>query len=165
MCSDCGDFRIRGLSQFPDFGVDGGIAVENIAELQQVGFEGQHLLQAQAPLLVPRARQAHGFVPGRQLHGSGSGALRQRNGQSFQQDAVDVVFRLALGQAQRVHLHAITEAPHFGVLDPITLTANIVPHIGEGPHLAHLGQEADAGIHEKADAADDAGEVGIRHLA
>ena len=39
--------------------------LKNIAVLQQVGLKGQDLLNPQAPLLVPGARQSQRFVPGR----------------------------------------------------------------------------------------------------
>ena len=50
-------------------------AVEDVVVLEQVGLEGQHLLQPQRPLLVPRPRQAERLVPRRQLDGAGAGVL------------------------------------------------------------------------------------------
>ena len=75
------------------------------------------------------------------------------------QDAVDVVLRLLLGEAERVHLHAIAEAPELLVRDAIALARDLVPELGEGAHLAEFGDEADAGIHEERDAADGLGEI------
>ncbi len=70
-------------------------AVENIAVVEQVRFVSEDLLHAQRPLLVPRPRQAERLVPRRQLHGAGARVLRQRHRQHFEQDARDVVLRLA----------------------------------------------------------------------
>ena len=67
------------------------------------------------PLLVPGPRQAQRLVPGRQLHGAGARVLRQRDGQHLEQDAVDVVLGLLLGEAQRVDLHAVAEQAVLGI--------------------------------------------------
>ena len=130
-------------------------AVEYVTELQQIGLEGDDLLESQRPLLVPRARQAHRLVPGRQLHGARARVLRQHDGQHFQQNAVDVVFRLLFGEAQRIDLHAVAETPQFRILDAVPFAAQLVPQFREGPHLAHFGDEADARIDEKAHPPDD----------
>ena len=60
------------------------------------------------------------------------------------QDARDVVFRLLLGEAERVHLHAVAEQPLLGVGDAVALARDLVPQFDEGAHLAHLGDEAQA---------------------
>ena len=79
----------------------------------------------------------------------------QGDGQHLQDDPLDVVLRLRLGQAQRVDLHAVAEAAAGGVGDPVPLPGDRVPEPGEGPHLAHLLDEADARVHEEGDPPDD----------
>ena len=111
-------------------------------------------------MLVPGAGEAEGLVPGRELHGAGAGVLRESDGEHLDQDAVDVVFRLLLGQAERVDLHAVAEAAVFRIADAVGFAADLVPEVDEGAHLAHLGDEADAGVHEEGDAGDELGEVG-----
>jgi hypothetical protein len=68
---------------------------------------GQHLY-AQRPLLVPRPRQAERLVPRRKLiaraHVAG-----ERDGEHLQHDALHVVLRLGLRQAQRVDLHPVAQ--------------------------------------------------------
>ena len=100
-----------------------------------------------------------GLVPGRQLHGPGPGALGQRDAEGLEHDALHVVLGLLLGQAERVDLHAVAEAAQLGVLDAVALAADAVPQRGEGPHLARLLDEADAGVDEEADAADHGGQL------
>ena len=78
----------------------------------------------------------------------------KRHRQHFKQDAIDVVFRLLLGQAERIDLHAVAEQPVLGILDAVALSRDLVPQFGEGAHLAEFGDEAQAGIHEERDAAD-----------
>ena len=68
-------------------------------------------------------RQAERLVPGRQLHGAGAGVLRQRDRQHLDQDAVDVVLGLLLGQAERVDLHAVAEEAVLRVGDAVALAA------------------------------------------
>ena len=148
-----------------DLGGDFRRAVENIAIVQQVGLIGDDLLQAQRPLLVPWPGQSQGLVPGRQLDGPCPGVLRQGHRQHFQQDAIDVIFRLLFGEAQRIDLHAIAEAAHFFVGDTIAVAADLVPQFAEGAHLAKLGDEADAGVDEEADASHHLGEFGRRDLS
>ena len=112
------DFGQRGaglLFQLFGLALDDMAAVENILEFQEIRLVGQDLLQAQAPLLVPRARKAHGLVPRGQLQRAAAGALGQRHRQRLDQDTVDVVLRLRLGQAQRVYLHPIAEEQCLGV--------------------------------------------------
>ena len=166
--ADIGDARHLGQGlglKFLDLAGDLGAAVEDVAVFQQVGLEGHDLLQAQRPLLVPRARQAERLVPGRQLHRAGAGVLAHHHGQHLEQDAVDVVLRLLLGQAQRVHLHAVAEQALLGVGDAVAVEREVVPQLGEGPHLAHLGDEADAGIDEEGDAAHHLREIRLGDLA
>jgi hypothetical protein len=54
-------------------GLDHLRPLEQVGVLQQVGLEGQHLLHAQRPLLVPRSGQAQRLVPRRQLERPGAG--------------------------------------------------------------------------------------------
>ncbi len=132
-----------------DFIFDFLRAFKNIGVVQKVGFIGHDLLHAERPLLVPGAGQAKRFIPGRQLHGAGPGIFRENHGEHFKQDAVDVVFRLLLGEAEGIHLHTIAEAALLLIGNGIALAADFVPEFGEGPHLAHFGDEADAGIHKE----------------
>ncbi len=148
-----------------DLAFDFRRAVENIAVIQQVGLVGQDLLHAQRPLLIPGPRQAERLVPGRQLHGAGARVLRQRHRQHLDQNARDVVFGLLLGQAQRVDLHAVAEQPLLGVGDAVALARDLVPQFDEGAHLAHLGDEAHAGIDEERNAPDHLAEFLVRHFA
>jgi hypothetical protein len=76
-----------------------------------------------APLLVPRARQAERLVPRGQLDRARPRILGQGDGQHLEDDALDVVLRLRLGQAERVDLHAIAEAALLGVGHGIPLAA------------------------------------------
>ena len=94
-------------------------AVEDVGVLEQVGLVGEDLLHPERPLLVPRARQAQRLVPGRQLHGAGPRVARQGHRQHLDQDAVDVVLGLRLGEPQRVDLHAVAEQPVLGVADAV----------------------------------------------
>ena len=68
---------------------------------------------------------------------------------------MDVVFRLALGQAQGVDLHAVAEAGHGRILDLVTLAADMAPEFGKGAHLADFLHEADAGIQKERDSLED----------
>ena len=90
--------------------------LEQVAVLEQVGLEGEDLLGAKRPLLVPCPGQAEGLVPRGQLYRAGPGVLRQRDGQHLQQDPVDVVLGLGRGEAERVHLHAVAEPAELRVL-------------------------------------------------
>ena len=144
---------------------DLGRAVEQIAVFEQIGLVGEDLLHPQRPLLVPRPRQAERLVPGRKLHGAGARVLRQRHRQHLDHDARDVVLGLRLGEAERIHLHAIAKQPLLGIGDAVALAGDLVPQFGEGAHLAHLGDEAQPGIDEERDAADHLAEFLLRDLA
>ena len=152
---DLGHLRLGAGHQLGRLGLHHGGAVEQVAVLQQVRLVRQHLLDAQAPLLVPGPGQAQRLVPGRELDGAGPRVSGQGDGQHLQDDPLDVVLRLRLGQAQRVDLHAVAEAAARGVGDPVPLPGDRVPEPGEGPHLAHLLDEADARVHEEGDPPDD----------
>ena len=60
--------RARALQQLADEPVHDDRALEDVRVVEQVGLVGQHLLDSQRPLLVPRAREAQRLVPGGQLH-------------------------------------------------------------------------------------------------
>ena len=72
--------------------------------------------------------------------------------QHLDEDAIDVVLGLLLGQAQRVDLHAIAEPAVLGVVHAVARRGDLVPQLGEGAHLAHLGDEPQAGVDEERDA-------------
>ncbi len=116
---------------------------------------GEDLLDAQGPLLVPGPGQAQRLVPGGQLDGAGAGVLGEGDGQHLEHDALDVVLRLGLGQAEGVDLDAVAETALPGVLDAVALVGDPVPDAPEGAHLAHLLDEADARVDEEGDAGDD----------
>ena len=137
-----------------DLGRDRWRPVENVAVFQEVGLVGQDLLHAQRPLLVPWTRQAERLVPGRQLHRPRARVLRQRHRQHLDENPGDVVLRLLLGQPERIDLHAVAEQPLLRVIDAVALGGDLVPELGEGAHLAHLGDEAQPRIDEERDAAD-----------
>ena len=162
---DGGDLGERLALQLGDQRRDLLAAVENVAELEQVGLVGHDLLQAQRPLLVERARQAERLVPRRQLHGAGAGVLRQHHRQHLDQDPIGVVLRLLLGEAERVDLDAVAEAPLRRVAHAEPVAGDLVPQLDEGPHLGEFGHEAHAGVDEERDAADHVGEGLLVDLA
>ena len=127
------DLRAGVVHELADLGLDHLRAVEDVVVLQQVGLEGQHLLQPQRPLLVPGTRQAEGLVPRRQLYGAGAGVLGQGDAEHLEHDPLDVVLRLGLGQPERVDLHAVPEAAHLGVLDAVALAGDLVPQLARTP--------------------------------
>ena len=61
---------------------------------------GEDLLHAQRPLLVPRTRQAERLVPRRQLNGSRTSVLAQRDSEHLEQDSLHVVLGLCLGETE-----------------------------------------------------------------
>ena len=67
------ELGLRRLDQLGGLGLDHRGAVEDVVVLEQVGLVGEHLLDAQRPLLVPRAGQAERLVPRRQLDRPGPG--------------------------------------------------------------------------------------------
>jgi hypothetical protein len=88
---DDGHLRAGALEQLGDEPLHHLRALEDVGVLEQVGLEGEHLLQAQRPLLVPRARQAERLVPGGQLHGAGAGVAAERDRERLEDDPLDVV--------------------------------------------------------------------------
>ena len=115
-------------------------------------------------MLIPRTRQAKGLVPSGQLQGAATGVLGQGHGQRLDQDAIDVIFRLLFGQAQRIDLNTIAEAAGLIVGNAIALLQELIPKLSEGAHLAKLGHKPDPGIDEEADARDHDGKVRLGHL-
>ena len=71
------------------------------------------------------------------------------DGEHLQHDAHDVVLRLRRGQAERVDLHAVAEAPELLVGDAVALAREAVPQLDERAQLAHLFDEADPRVHEE----------------
>ena len=61
---------------------------------------GEDLLEAEGPLLVPGAWQAHGFVPGRQLEGATTRFFREGDRERFDKDSINIVLWLRLREAQ-----------------------------------------------------------------
>ena len=156
----------RALQQLADEAVHDDRALEDVGVLQHVGLEGHHLLDAQRPLLVPRARQAERLVPGGQLDGAGARVAAHRHGQGLQHDALDVVLRLGLGQPQRVDLDAVAEAQLLVVGDAVALAAELLPQHRHRPQLRVLLDEAHARVDEERDAAEDlAHQLGRHALA
>src|SRR4029450_5985301 len=51
-----------------DLCLDDGRSLEQVVVLEQVRLVSEHLLDPQAPLLIPRARTTQCFVPRRELH-------------------------------------------------------------------------------------------------
>ena len=118
--------RRRGF-QFFGLGVDDMAAIKYVLEFEQIGLISEDLLQAQRPLLVPGPRQTHRLVPGGQLQGAAARPLGQRHGERFDQDAIDIVFRLRLGQAERIDLHAIAKQQRLGIGDAIARRGRSLP--------------------------------------
>src|SRR5205823_8656094 len=112
------------------------------------------LLEPERPLLIPRPRQAERLVPRRELERPAAGVAAEGHAERLEQDAPGVVLRLLLGEAERVHLHAVAEEAVLRVLHAVAVSRDLVPHLDERPHLAHLLDEADAGVDEERDAAD-----------
>ncbi len=150
--------------QLVDLGLDDVRPGEDVLVLQQIALVGEYLLDAQRPLLVPGPGEPQGLVPGGQLHGAGAGVLGEGDGQHLQDDALDVVLRLRLGQPERVDLDAVAEAALLGVGDAVALAGDAVPDAPEGAHLAHLLDEADARVHEEGDPGDHVAELLLGHL-
>ena len=118
------------LDQLLDQAVHHLRALEDVGVLEQVGLVGQHLLDPQAPLLVPGAGQAHRLVPGGELDRAGAGVAAEGDGERLEHDPLDVVLRLGLGQAEAVDLDAVAEAQHLLVGDAVALAADLVPERG-----------------------------------
>src|SRR5262245_25319912 len=128
-------------------------ALEQVRVLEQIRLVGEHLLDTQRPLLVPRAREAQRLIPGRQLYGSGPGVAGERHPQRLQNDALHIVLGLGLGQSERVDLDSVPEASLLRILDAVPVPGQLVPQPREGAHLAHLFDEPHTGVDEEGDAA------------
>ena len=144
-----------GLGQLVHQAVHHLRALEDVGVVEQVGLEGEDLLDPQRPLLVPRPRQAERLVPRRQLQRAGARVAAHRHGERLEHDPDDVVLRLRLGQAERVDLHAVAEAQHLLVGDAVALAAELLPQPAHRAQLGVLLDEADAGVDEERDAPED----------
>ena len=151
---DARDLRARRVLQGRDLRRHHRRAREQIGVLEEIGLVGQDLLEPERPLLIPRPRQAERLVPRRELERPAAGVAAEGHAERLEQDAPGVVLRLLLGEAERVHLHAVAEEAVLRVLHAVAVAGDLVPHLDERPHLAHLLDEPDAGIHEERDAAD-----------
>ena len=120
---------------------------------------GQDLLDPQAPLLVPRPRQAERLVPGGKLDRAGARVAAERHRERLEHDPRHVVLGLGLGQAERVDLDAVAHAQQLRVLDAVALAPELLPEDAHRAQLRVLLDEADAGVDEEADPAEDPGEV------
>ncbi len=116
-------------------------------------------------MLIPRPRQAECLVPRRQLHRASASIFRERDGKHLKQDAINVVFRLLLRQAKRVHLHAVTKAAELFVSDAIAFARDFFPEFGERTHLAEFGDVAQTRVHEERDTPDHFLEIFSLHFA
>ena len=140
-------------------------ALEDVRVLQEVGLEGEDLLDAEAPLLVPRPGQAEGLVPGGQLDRPGAGVAAERHRKGLEHDPGDVVLRLRLGQAERIDLHAVAQPQVLLVRDAVALAPDLLPELGHRAQLRVLLDEPDTGVDEERDPAEDLREVLLGHLA
>ena len=147
--------RPRALGELGDEPLHDLGALEDVGVLEQVGLEGEDLLDAQRPLLVPRPRQPERLVPRRQLDRPRAGVAAERHGERLEHDALDVVLRLGLGQAERVDLHPVAKAQLLGILHAIALAADLLPQLRHRAQLGVLLDEAHAGIDEERDARED----------
>ncbi len=102
-------------------------ALEDVGVLEDVGLVGQHLLDAQRPLLIPRARQPQRLVPRRQLDRPRAGVAADRHRQRLQHDPLHVVLRLRLGEAERVDLHPVAQPQQLRVGDAVALACPAPP--------------------------------------
>src|SRR4029078_10580074 len=122
---------------------------------------GRPMVSFQAGSLIARRRAlARG---GRDRPQWGVGAQRHR--QRLEDDPLDVVLRLGLGQAEAVDLDAVAEAQHLLVADAVALAAELVPERSHRAQLGDLLDQPDAGVDEEGDAAEDLGEVLLGDLA
>ncbi len=157
-----GDDRELGLGAVDELG-DEAVhhlrALEEVGVLEQVGLEGEHLLDAQRPLLVPRPREAERLVPGRQLDRPRASVAAERHRERLEHDALDVVLRLRLRQAERVDLHAVAEAEVALVGDAVAVAAEPLPHRRHRAELRVLLDEPHAGVDEERDPPEDPGDA------
>ena len=116
------DLRPGAVDELGDLRLDDDRAGEEVVVLEQVALEGEHLLDAQRPLLVPRPRA--GRAP-RSTPGSCTARARASfdsvTREHLEHDALHVVLRLRLGEPEGVDLHAVAEAALLGVGDAVAL--------------------------------------------
>ena len=152
------EFFVGCLFQVLDFGFDHMRTIEEILVLQKIRLEGQDLLHAQGPLLIPRPRQAKRLVPCRELERATAGLLGEGDAQRLEHDPDGIVLGLGFGQAQAVDLNAVTEPAQLRVLDAVAVAPQLIPHLRHRTALADLFDEADSGIQEEGDACEHVGE-------
>ena len=115
---DDGHLLAGALDQLLDQAVHHLRALEDVGVLEQVGLVGEDLLDPQAPLLIPRPREAERLVPGRELDRAGAGVAAERHGERLEHDPRHVVLRLRLGQPERVDLDAVAHPQDLGSVTP-----------------------------------------------
>ena len=147
--------RARALQQLRHQPLHHLRALEDVGVLEDVGLVRQHLLDAQRPLLVPRARQPQRLVPRRQLDRARASIAADRHRQRLQHDPLHVVLRLRLGEAERVDLHAVAQPQQLRVADAVALPAQLLPQDPHRAQLCVLLDEAHAGVDEERDPAED----------
>ena len=111
-----------------------------------------------------RGRPSASFQAGSWI-GAGAGVAAQRHGQRLEHDPGHVVLRLRLGQPERVDLDAVAQAQDLLVGDAVALAADLLPELAHRAQLGVLLDEADAGVDEEGDPAEDLGEVLLGDLA
>jgi hypothetical protein len=147
---DLVELRLCGLVELVGQALDDDGPLEQVGVVEQVGLLGEHLLDPQRPLLVPGSRQPERLVPGGELDGPGPGVAGQGHAERLEHDAWHVVLGLRLGEAERVHLHAVAEPAGLRVAHAVALGGDPIPHAGERPHLGGLLDEPHPGVHEEA---------------
>ena len=128
---------------------------EDVGVLEQVGLVGEDLLDAQRPLLIPRTGEAERLVPCRKLDGPRPRVTAERDRERLEHDPLDVVLRLGLRQAERVDLHAVSEAQVLGIFQAEAVAADLLPQRRHGAQLRVLLDEPHARVDEEGDAAED----------
>ena len=150
------------VEELPDQALHDDRPGEDVRVLEQIGLEGEDLLDAQRPLLVPGPGEAERLVPRRELDRPGAGVAAEGHGEGLEHDPLDVVLRLGLGQPERIDLDAVAEAQELGVADAVAPAADLLPEDRHRPELGVLLDEADAGVDEERDPAEHRGhEVGV----
>ncbi len=157
------ELRPGALHELGDEALHHDRALEQVGVLEQVGLVGQHLLDPQRPLLVPRPRQPERLVPGRKLDRAGACVAAERHRERLEHDPLHVVLGLGLGQPERVDLHAVAEAAGALVLHAVALAPELVPQRRHRAQLRVLLHEPHAGVDEERDAGEDARHVGLAH--
>src|SRR5207253_347230 len=99
----------RSLEELLDQAVHHLGALEDVRIFEQVGLEGQHLLDAQRPLLVPWPRQAERLVPSRKLDDAHPSTAAQHHNKHLERDTLNIVLKLDLDEPEKIDLHAIAK--------------------------------------------------------